>query len=170
MLRSTWMVLKRRTRTRSSRQEGQRRGRQGPQRRRSSAKRACAGEVALPDELLQEPCVGGAVGEVPAAAHPQRLVDGLLEAVVGLLDVAVLVRDPGVVGRRLHPVVGQQRAVALRWPACRPSRIERRIAALRWSVRCCCGTPPSCQRHALEPFGQRLEALREADWTASTFE
>ena len=42
--------------------------------------------------FLQEACIAGAVGKVATATHAQRLVDGVLEAVVGLLDIAVRVR------------------------------------------------------------------------------
>src|SRR5438067_6049325 len=40
---------------------------------------ALAGEVALLDQVLQEAGVGGAVVELTAAAHPQRLIDGSFE-------------------------------------------------------------------------------------------
>jgi hypothetical protein len=47
--------------------------------------------VALGEQLPQEDLVGIPAGEVAAAPQHQGLVEGLLEAVVPLLDVAVLV-------------------------------------------------------------------------------
>src|SRR5450756_2532874 len=47
-------------------------------------------------------------GEVPAFPEHQRLVHGLLQAEVGLLDVAVLVRLAGLYLESLDPVVGKK--------------------------------------------------------------
>jgi len=63
--------------------------------------------------LLQELRIGFATGEVPAAAQHQGLIDGGLEAMVPLFDVAVFV---GVIGLDLfagHAVVGQQCLIPL---------------------------------------------------------
>jgi hypothetical protein len=63
-------------------------------------------------ERMQEAGVGGPIGELAAAAHPQRLVDGAFELEMLLLDVAVLMGHTQVVGRRLHAVMHHQQAVA----------------------------------------------------------
>jgi hypothetical protein len=68
--------------------------------------------VTLREQLPQERLVLGPAGEVPAAAQEQGLLQGPLELVVALLDVAVLVRLPGVDRLPAQPVVPQQRLVA----------------------------------------------------------
>ena len=52
--------------------------------------------VELDEQLLQENAVAVAAGEIPTAAQHQSLVQSLLEAVVPLLDVAVLVTLTGL--------------------------------------------------------------------------
>ena len=52
--------------------------------------------IALAHQLLQEHCVGIAMGEVAAAPQQQALLQGLLELVMALLAVAVLVGLAGV--------------------------------------------------------------------------
>jgi hypothetical protein len=58
--------------------------------------------------LLQETRVHFAVGELPAAAEKQRLIDGALKVSVRRLGVAVLVRLPRVDPLPRYPVVSQQ--------------------------------------------------------------
>jgi len=64
------------------------------------------GGIALTEELLEPVQIGRPVGKVTTPTHAQGLVDRLLEAKVGLLDVAVLVRFAGRVGTRVHPIMG----------------------------------------------------------------
>ena len=141
--------------------EVQRRCRQRAQGRPLGFKAHRASEIALPYQLSQKALVGAAVGKVAAATHPQRLIDGLLEAEVRLFDIAVLMRQTGGVGRRLHAVVGQQRPVVL-GKFMPPVAVE--VTHRGGEV---VGAVPF--RHAtdlpqtvLQPLGQRLEALREA--------
>ena len=91
----------------------QRRHRQRPQCLTLLSPADLARQIALADQLLQEPIVGAAVGKIAAAAHAQRLIDGVFEAEVLLFDVAVLVGDAEIVGRRFQVVVRHQEPVAL---------------------------------------------------------
>jgi hypothetical protein len=62
-----------------------------------------------PDEqVFQEGAVGGAACEVPTAAKHEGLIQSLLEAVVTLLDIAVLIALASLDGLSLKPVVAQQ--------------------------------------------------------------
>ena len=81
---------------------------------------------------------------------------------VGLLDVAVLVRHAERVGGRLHPVVPHQRAVAIlrQGPSVAIERVDRR-AQMIGAVPL--GDAPELPEAALDPFDQRFEALGEAD-------
>ena len=161
-MRSTWIVLKRLTRTRSSRHGSSGRRGRGRSAGCSSAKRAWRVWLRLRTSSCRKLQVGGAVGKVAAAAHAQRLVDGLLEAEVGLLDVAVLVGDAGVVGGGLHAVVGHQRQVALGElrAAARADHVDGG-AEVVGAVEL--GHAAELPEAGLQAFGERLEALREAE-------
>jgi hypothetical protein len=116
--------------------------------------------VELLQDLTQEPRVRLPAGEVTAAAQHQRLVNGLLEAPVPLLDVTVLV---GVAGLDLLPqksVVPQQRLVAAGELLGVRQVVDRRAQPV--------GAVP--QRHApqlpqgvLQPLAEALQALGKAD-------
>jgi len=69
----------------------ERSGRQGAEDGALLGDAGLAGEVAVADEVLEEAHIGGTVGKVARAAQAEGLVNCLLEAVVGLLDIAVLV-------------------------------------------------------------------------------
>src|SRR4051812_39665660 len=58
--------------------------------------------------LLEEQLVVASTGEVATASEHQGLVDGLLEAVVTLLDIPVLVGLPGLDRLAFEPVVREQ--------------------------------------------------------------
>ncbi len=149
--------------------EMQRGGGQRVQRVQLGCPAQLAGLVALAGQLLEQGHVAGAVGKVAAAPRPERLVDGLLEAVVGLLDIAVLMGLAGVVGRRGHAVVGHQGQVAVvqwRWP----SGSSGRTAAERLSVRWFSGTPPTCQRQHSSPSARVSKLSVKQRATASTLE
>jgi hypothetical protein len=69
--------------------------------------------VLLHKQLTQERLVGRAVGKIPAATQEQRLLQGTLEAMMTLLDVAVLVTAASVDGLALQAIMLQQRLVTL---------------------------------------------------------
>jgi hypothetical protein len=113
--------------------------------------------VAGRHDLAEEPVVLAAVGEVPAAAEEQRLIDRRLEVPVRRLRIAVLVRLPGVDPLTRHAVVGQQVPVPrLELPRRRQvvHRRRQRIAAVLP------GHPAQVPERLLQPVRQRLERLR----------
>jgi hypothetical protein len=79
--------------------------RQRPQRQQLLGQPRPPAGVTLREQLPQERLVLGPAGEVAAAAQEQGLLQGPLELVVALLDVAVLVRLPGVDRLPAQPVV-----------------------------------------------------------------
>jgi hypothetical protein len=86
--------------------------RQGPQLLQLRGQPLLAAGVAAGHHRAQQLLIGRPAGEVATAAQQQRLLQGLLEAAVALLAVAVLV-PTGRVGRLgVQPVMGQQRPVA----------------------------------------------------------
>ena len=117
--------------------------------------------VLLPEHLPHEHRVTVPAGEVPAAAHHQRLVHSPLELVVALLRVAVLVALACLDGLALQTVVTQQRLIAL-LERLRPfaSRLHGRrqpIGAMH--VRHAAQFP----QRVLQPFAEALQAFREAE-------
>lgn len=68
--------------------------------------------IAAIHDLVQEACVLLAAGEVPAATHQKRLIDGGFEVVVRRFGIAVLVRLSDVDPLTGQTVVSQQIAVA----------------------------------------------------------
>ena len=81
--------------------------------------------VPLSDYRLEERLVLLDGGEVPAFPQHQRLVHGLLQAEVGLLDIAVLVRLAGLYLVSLDLVVGKKGVVATGDPAGEEARVGR---------------------------------------------
>ena len=73
---------------------------------------------------------GNAKASPPGSTHAQRLIDGVLEAAVLLFNVAVLVGDAEVVGRRFQVVVRHQEPVAFLGLGT-PVRVSGWMAALR---------------------------------------
>jgi hypothetical protein len=117
-----------------------------------------AGEVALLDQVLHEPRIGGAVAKVAATTHPQRLVDGAFELAMLLFHVAVLVRHAEVVGRGLQTVMQHQQLVAplgLGTPVC-TERVDSRAEMIRAVLARCTAYLPQA---GLEPFDERLKAF-----------
>jgi hypothetical protein len=117
-------------------------------------------QIALPEQLLQKPLVGGPAGKVATAAQHQRLVQRPLELTVALFHVAVLMRLRRVDRLPLQAVVVQQRLVTLlKGRSITAGRDGRRqgIGAMR-------------PRHAaqlgqslLQAVAEALETLGEAD-------
>jgi len=66
------------------------------------------------NKILHKMVVGRSGGEVPAASHPQRLIDRLFETVMGLLHIAVFMRDPLIVPGGLHAVMPHEGLVTTR--------------------------------------------------------
>jgi hypothetical protein len=116
--------------------------------------------VQLAEQVAEVVLVRRAAGEVPAAAEHQLLVEGLLEPPVPLLHVPVLVPVPGPDRLPLQAVVPQQRLV----PLCelrtrRPPRDRGREPVGAVDGR----HPAQLRQGVLQPVGQRLERLGEAD-------
>jgi hypothetical protein len=106
--------------------------------------------------------VGGSIGEVPLATHSQSLVDGQLEAVVRLLDVAVLVGLTDIVGAGLEAIVGHQRLVAS-GGLLTSRNVEGADGGAEVVGAMLTGHPAKLPEATLEAFGQGFEALGEAD-------
>src|SRR6266699_4810772 len=68
--------------------------------------------VALGDQVLQERFVGTSIDKLAAASHAQGLIDRLFEAVMGLFDIPILMRDARIVPGRLHALIGHEGLVA----------------------------------------------------------
>jgi len=68
--------------------------------------------IAPGHELLEERLVVAPAGEIAATSEHQGLVDGLLEAVMTLLDVAILVSLPGLDRLAFEAIMGEQSLVA----------------------------------------------------------
>ena len=116
--------------------------------------------IATGHDLAEERLILAAADEVAAPPQHQRLVDGLLEPVMALLDVAVLVRLARLDRLGFEAVVRHQGLVS-------PSEhlglwigVDRRGQAI--------GAVPSRNssqfpQGVLQPFAEALEALGEAD-------
>ena len=68
--------------------------------------------IASGHELLEEQLIVASAGEIAAASEHQGLVDGLLEAVMTLLEVAILVGLSRLDRLAFEPVMGEQSPVA----------------------------------------------------------
>jgi hypothetical protein len=98
--------------------------------------------------------------EVPAVAEHQLLVESLLEPPVPLLDVPVLVPVPGLDRLPVEAVVPQQRLVPpgeLRARRPRRDRGRESVGPVNG------GHPAQLHQRVLQPVGERLEGLGEAD-------
>src|SRR5713101_5868898 len=93
---------------------GQRRGWQGAQDLLLSSKAGIACLVAFVDQILQKMFVGRTTRKIPAPSDSQRLVNGLLETMMGLFHIPVFMRHPSIVPGGLHPVVLHEGLVAKR--------------------------------------------------------
>ena len=116
--------------------------------------------VQLSEQIPEVLLVRLATREVPAVAEHQLLVESLLEPTVPLLDVTVLVAVPGLDRLPLQAVVPQQRLIPLGELRTRRARRDRG----REPVGAVNGRHPAqLRQRVLQPVGERLERLGEAD-------
>jgi hypothetical protein len=116
--------------------------------------------IAAGHELLEEGLIVASAAEIAAASQHQGLIDGLLETVMALLDVAILVGLSGLDRLAFEPVVGEQSLVS-----------PGEHLGLGVAVNCggqAIGTvspwdSSQFPQGVLQAFGEALEALGEAD-------
>lgn len=116
--------------------------------------------IASGHELLEERLVVASAGEIAAASQHQGLVDGLLETVMALLDVAVLVGLPGLDRLAFEAIMGEQSLVSAGehlgvWVAV--DRGGHAIGAVSP------GDSSQFPQGVLQALAEALEALGEAD-------
>ena len=87
--------------------------RQGRQRGHLFTKTLLSRGIAAGHELLEKQLIVVSAGEIAAASEHQGLVDGLLETVMTLLDVAILVGLSRLDGLSFETVMCEQRLVSL---------------------------------------------------------
>ncbi len=68
--------------------------------------------IASGHEPLEERLIGTSIGEIAAASEHQGLIDGLLEAVMTLLNVAILVGLSRLDRLAFEAIMGEQSLVA----------------------------------------------------------
>lgn len=98
--------------------------------------------------------------EIPAAAQHQGLIDGLFEAIMPLLDVAILIAMPRLNLLRRHAAMRHQAFVTLRELFLIRGVVHGQahpIGAMPL------GHGAQLPQRVLQPFAQALETLREAD-------
>ena len=66
------------------------------------------------DQILHKALVGLSVSKIPAASHPQRLIECVFEAKVGLLHIPVLMCDPSIVGGWITTIMSHELLIAYR--------------------------------------------------------
>jgi hypothetical protein len=116
--------------------------------------------VQLVEQITEVLLVGFAAGEVPAGAEHQLLIERPFEAMVALFDVAVLVPVPGLDRLPFEAVVLQQRSIPLgelRTGRTRRDRGGETVGAVNE------GHAAEFRQRVLQPVGERLERLGEAD-------
>jgi hypothetical protein len=115
--------------------------------------------VAAAAHLAQKGLVRFSARKVGTAAQQQRLLHGLLEAMMALLAVAVLVTRIGVDCLRPDLIVPHQRLIAAREER-RPRSLNRQAHAITAMVFRHAAQRP---HRVLKTFGKTLETLREAN-------
>jgi hypothetical protein len=116
--------------------------------------------VATGHELLEEQLIVASAGEIAAASEHQGLVDGLLEAVVTLLDVAILVGLSRLDRLAFEPVMRGQPLVASGEHLGFGVAVDRGGQAIGAVPPGDSSQFPQC---VLEALAEALEALGEAD-------
>jgi|SRR5712691_7841289 len=99
-------------------------------------------------------------------SHAQRLINSFFEAVVRLLHIPIFMRYPGIIPRRLHPVMSHKRLVALR-PVLRAAlallldcRAQMIGAVLLWNA-------SDLPQTILNPLSQGLKATAQSKFVPS---
>jgi hypothetical protein len=121
-----------------------------------------AGLITLVNQIAQKVFVGCTAGKIARPPHAQRLIHSLFEAMMGLLDVAILVGDADIVKSRFHPIVRHEGLIPAR-PLLAlaggflPDRSRQVISAVLL------GEAPDGPQTGFDAFGQGLKALAEAD-------
>jgi hypothetical protein len=116
--------------------------------------------IASGHELLEKDLIVAPSGEIAAPPQHQGLVDGLLETVVALLDVAVLVGLPRLDRLAFEAVVREQSLVSS------SEHFGFRVAVDRGGQAIGAvppGNPSQFPQGVLKTFAEALEALRETD-------
>lgn len=116
--------------------------------------------VLLREHLTQEPFVRRAAGKIAAATQEQRLVQGTLETVMTLFDVAVFVAVARMDGLAPQTVVLQKTPITLRKRlSLSPRRDGRRQAIGAMTKRHAAQFP----QRVLQALAEALQALGEAN-------
>jgi hypothetical protein len=116
--------------------------------------------IASGHELLEERLVVASTGEIAAPAQHQGLVDGLLEAVVTLLDVAILVGPSRLDRLTFEAIMREQCLISPGEHLGFGSAVDRGGQAIGAVSP---GDSPQFPQGVLQPFAEALEALGEAD-------
>ena len=116
--------------------------------------------IASGHELLEEQLIVASAGEIAAASEHQGLVDGLLEAVMTLLDVAILVGLSRLDRLAFEPIMREQSLVASSEHLGLGIAVDRRGQAIS-------AVPPGDSSQfpqgVLQALAEALEALGETD-------
>jgi hypothetical protein len=116
--------------------------------------------IAPGHELFEEQLIVASVGEIAAPPQHQGLVDGLLETVMTLLDVAILVGLPRLDRLGFEAVMGHQGLISPGEHFRLRIGVDRRGQAIGAVPP---GNPSQFPQGVLQPFAEALEALGEAD-------
>ena len=116
--------------------------------------------IASGHELLEERLIVASAGEIAAASEHQGLVDGLLEAVMTLLDVAILVGLSRLDRLAFEPVMREQSLVASGEHLGFGVAVDRGGQAIGAVSP---GDPSQFPQGVLQALAEALEALGEAD-------
>jgi hypothetical protein len=134
--------------------------RQGRQHGHFFTKTLLSSGIAAGHELLEEQLIVASAGEIAAASEHQGLVDGLLEAVMTLLDVTILVGLPRPDRLAFEPVMFEQSLIS-------PSEhLGFRIVVDRGRQAIGAVSPGDSSQFpqgVLQALAEALEALGEAD-------
>lgn len=116
--------------------------------------------IASGHEPLEERLIVTSIGEIAAASEHQGLIHGLLEAVMTLLDVAILVGLSRLDRLAFEAIMGEQSLVASSEQLGFGVAVDRRGQAIGAVSP---GDSSQFPEGVLQTFGEALEALGEAD-------